>query len=187
MPEDGSYVTTMAAACRRWEAQRYAVVGVPDQAGKLKALPETELHAYQKRAKQILVEADGAKMRPCKVPAEHEPVIPKECDIVIAVAGLDVLGETIEAGCFRSRQVAAFLQKPLLHRIEEADLVQILLSERGARKSVGKWEYYVVLNKCDTQERMHSAQKIAVALQQAGVQHIAVTKLKYTDNEENNG
>ena len=165
MPEDGSYVTTMAAACRRWEAQRYAVVGVPDQAGKLKALPETELHAYQKRAKQILVEADGAKMRPCKVPAEHEPVIPKECDIVIA----------------------AFLQKPLLHRIEEADLVQILLSERGARKSVGKWEYYVVLNKCDTQERMHSAQKIAVALQQAGVQHIAVTKLKYTDNEENNG
>ena len=114
-------------------------------------------------------------------------VIPKECDIVIAVAGLDVLGETIEAGCFRSRQVAAFLQKPLLHRIEEADLVQILLSERGTRKSVGKREYYVVLNKCDTQERMHSAQKIAVALQQAGVQHIAVTKLKDTDNEENNG
>lgn len=64
---------------------------------------------------------------------------------------------------------------------------QILLSERGARKSVGKREYYVVLNKCDTQERMHSAQKIAVALQQAGVQHIAVTKLKDTDNEENNG
>ena len=90
MPEDGSYVTTMAAACRRWDAQRYAVVGVPDQAGKLKALPGTELHAYRKRAKQILVEADGAKMRPCKVPAEHEPVIPKECDIVIAVAGLDV-------------------------------------------------------------------------------------------------
>ena len=39
MPEDGSYVTTMEAACRRWDAQRYAVVGVPDQAGKLKALP----------------------------------------------------------------------------------------------------------------------------------------------------
>ena len=78
MPEDGSYVTTMEAACRRWEAQRYAVVGMPDQAGKLKALPETELHAYQKRAKQILVEADGAKMRPCKVPAEQETVIPKE-------------------------------------------------------------------------------------------------------------
>ena len=107
MPEDGSYVTTMAAAYRRWDAQRYAVVGMPDQAGKLKALPETELHAYQKRAKQILVEADGAKMRPCKVPAEQEPVIPKECDIVIAVAGLDVLGETIEAGCFRSRQACS--------------------------------------------------------------------------------
>ena len=149
-------------------------------------MPETELHAYQKRAKQILVEADGAKMRPCKVPAEQEPVIPKECDIVIAVAGLDVLGETIEAGCFRTGQVAAFLQKPLLHCIEKADLVKILLSERGARKSVGKREYYVV-NKCDTQERMHSAQKIAVALQQAGVQHIAVTKLKDIDNEENNG
>ena len=58
MPEDGSYVTTMEAACRRWDAQRYAVVGVPDQAGKLKALPGKELHAYQKRAKQILVEAD---------------------------------------------------------------------------------------------------------------------------------
>ena len=35
MPEDGSYVTTMAAAYRRWDAQRYAVVGMPDQAGKI--------------------------------------------------------------------------------------------------------------------------------------------------------
>ena len=37
----------------------------------------------------ILVEADGAKRLPLKVPAEHEPVIPSQTGHVVSVYGLD--------------------------------------------------------------------------------------------------
>ena len=35
----------------------------------------------------VLVEADGSKRLPCKVPADHEPVLLPESDIVVAVLG----------------------------------------------------------------------------------------------------
>ena len=36
----------------------------------------------------VLIEADGSKRLPCKVPADHEPVLLPESDIVVAVLGL---------------------------------------------------------------------------------------------------
>ena len=51
----------------------------------------------------VLVEADGAAMRPLKAPAEHEPVIPAVADLCIAVLGLDALGRPLaEADVHRS-------------------------------------------------------------------------------------
>src|SRR6185369_6244228 len=43
----------------------------------------------------IIIEADGARMRPFKAPAEHEPVIPPETTLVVAVAGVDILGRAL--------------------------------------------------------------------------------------------
>lgn len=44
----------------------------------------------------ILVEADGARRRPLKAPAIHEPVLPLETKWCIAVFGLDSLGKKID-------------------------------------------------------------------------------------------
>ena len=35
----------------------------------------------------VLVEADGAREKPLKAPASHEPVLPDQCDLVIGVTG----------------------------------------------------------------------------------------------------
>ena len=43
----------------------------------------------------ILVEADGAKRKPIKAPADYEPVIPKSTTAVIGVIGLDCLGKPV--------------------------------------------------------------------------------------------
>ncbi|MCA1949561.1 MAG: putative selenium-dependent hydroxylase accessory protein YqeC, partial [Treponema sp.] len=40
----------------------------------------------------VLAEADGSKHLPVKAPAEHEPVLPDLCDIVLGCVGLDCLG-----------------------------------------------------------------------------------------------
>lgn len=45
----------------------------------------------------ILVEADGARQRSIKAPAEHEPAIPDFVDLVVVVAGLTGLGRPVDA------------------------------------------------------------------------------------------
>lgn len=44
----------------------------------------------------ILVEADGAKGRPVKAPAPHEPVLPAGTGLVLGVVGLDCLGRPMD-------------------------------------------------------------------------------------------
>lgn len=45
----------------------------------------------------ILIEADGSKGLPIKSPAQHEPCIAEETDVVIAVTGAEVINRTIDA------------------------------------------------------------------------------------------
>ena len=44
----------------------------------------------------VLIEADGARRLPLKVPAEHEPVIPEMTTHVLSVYGLDSIGKRSE-------------------------------------------------------------------------------------------
>ncbi len=49
----------------------------------------------QRRALPLLVEADGARQRPLKAPAAHEPVVPDFAEVVVVVAGLSGLGRPL--------------------------------------------------------------------------------------------
>lgn len=56
-----------------------------------------------------LVEADGAKGRLLKAPAEYEPVIPSRSDRVIVVAGLDATGKLLDKRTVHRPEIAAHL------------------------------------------------------------------------------
>lgn len=58
-----------------------------------------------------MIEADGAKRLPLKVPGEWEPVIPDFTDLVVGVIGMDAVGQMIRESCHRPERVAAFLNK----------------------------------------------------------------------------
>ncbi|MCS7284016.1 MAG: selenium cofactor biosynthesis protein YqeC, partial [Anaerolineae bacterium] len=61
-----------------------------------------------------LVEADGAKGRGLKAPADHEPVIPRSSQRVIIVGNLDVLGLPLdETTVHRPERAAALLRIPV--------------------------------------------------------------------------
>ena len=63
----------------------------PGKDGKAAPLPPHLFAALPESADYVLVEADGSRGLPLKAPASHEPVIPPESDLVIAVAGLSAL------------------------------------------------------------------------------------------------
>ena len=104
-----NYAADEAALASLWAAGRYAVAGVPAEQGKLTALPPEQLTRWMAQADMVLLEADGAKRMPCKVPAAHEPVLLPESDIVLAVAGLSALGRPLREVCFRLEQACALL------------------------------------------------------------------------------
>ena len=104
-----NYAADEAALAALWAAGQYAVAGVPAEQGKLTALPPEQLTRWMAQADMVLLEADGAKRMPCKVPAAHEPVLLPESDIVLAVAGLSALGRPLREVCFRLEQACALL------------------------------------------------------------------------------
>ncbi|WP_455768094.1 selenium cofactor biosynthesis protein YqeC [Phascolarctobacterium succinatutens] len=149
-PADGSFAADAAAVQKLWQQGRYAVIGTPEPAtGKLTAPPQDLYEALKLQADVILCEADGSRHHPCKVPAEHEPVLLPDSDIVLAVAGMDALGRPLAQACQRPQLAAELLGCSLDSVIDAQMLAALLLSEQGARKNVGARAYYIVLNKCD--------------------------------------
>ena len=69
--------------------------------GRLKGLPEEMLEQILGWNVPVLIEADGARRKPVKVPASHEPVIPGETTHVVSVYGMDCIGRQIGEICFR--------------------------------------------------------------------------------------
>lgn len=149
-PVDGSFAANVPAVQNLWQQGRYAVIGTPEPAtGKLTAPPQDLYEALHLQADVILCEADGSRHHPCKVPAENEPVLLPDSDIVLAVAGMDALDNSLAQVCQRPQPAAALLGCNLNSVIDEQMLAVLLLSEQGARKNVGKRTFYIVLNKCD--------------------------------------
>ena len=149
-PADGSFAADVPAVQNLWQQGRYAVIGTPEPAtGKLTAPPQGLYNELQPQAGVILCEADGSRHHPCKVPAAHEPVLLPDCDMVLAVAGMDALGYSLAQACQRPQLAAALLDCSAEKIIDAQMLASLLISEQGAHKNVGARAYYIVLNKCD--------------------------------------
>lgn len=148
-----------------WKQNRYAVIGAYAENNKLTMSDAELLNKMLLKADIVLLEADGAKGLPCKVPAVHEPVILSACDIVIAVMGMDALKRPVPKVCFRLNETLELLQCSKEHLLTEADMAAILVSDRGSRKGVADRKFFVVLNKCDSKAAVKSALQIAAALQ----------------------
>lgn len=163
-------------ACRAcWAAGEYAVCGEPYGENKLSAPEDTVFLALLGEADALVIEADGAHGLPCKAPAAHEPVILPQSDVVIAVLGLDALGETVETVCHRPKQVCALLSCDMQHRLTCEDAATLLLSQQGARKDVGSRAFYTVLNKCDDAQRLAQGMEILQILRRDGFERAVLT------------
>lgn len=173
-----------------WANRTYAVIGErAEEKGKLCTPQQMFFKQMLSEADLVLIEADGAKRFPCKVPASHEPVILPECDIVVGIAGLSALLKPIGQNCFREADVLAFLNCYVKQDKDGAirgqvcasdcltpnELAVILSSEAGTAKYTAKRDYYVCLNQCDNEERLEFGVEIAGMLQKRGITQICLT------------
>lgn len=145
----------------------YVVAGhKEEETGKISALPEECLMNLKEVCDVMLIEADGAKHMPIKVPAEWEPVIPDFASLVISVVGLDCLGKPIRQTAHRMERTAEFLSKSMDAPVTPEDVVKIASSICGLLKDVEDRIYRVYLNKADTLSDPDKAEKIVEDLEQ---------------------
>ena len=93
-------------------AGRVVLAGAESAPGKFGAFPPEVLDRLRAAADLVVVEGDGSRRLPFKVPAAHEPVVPEWTDLLLVVAGLSSLGRSLGEVCCRAEVAAAFLAGP---------------------------------------------------------------------------
>jgi probable selenium-dependent hydroxylase accessory protein YqeC len=131
---------------------------------KVGSLPEKQLRELKDCCDVFLIEADGSKQLPLKVPENWEPVIPSIADLVISVVGLDCLGKPIRQTAHRMERTSEFLKKSLDAPVTPEDVVKIASSICGLFKNVEDRVYRVYLNKADILPDSEPAEEILKGL-----------------------
>ena len=175
-PEHVSLNIEDCRAC--WACGEYAACGETTENGKFREPKQALLEQLLVEADAIIVEADGAHRLACKAPAEHEPVILPQSDIVIGVMGIEVIGGAVGVVCHRPQHVCALLGCDEDHCLTAEDMADILISEKGTRKNVGERDFYVVLNKCDNEKRQKDGLQVISALKERGHERVVLNRFR---------
>lgn len=100
----------------------------------------------------LLIEADGARQKPLKAPATHEPPVPIFSDMVIHVTGLRALGEPLHEDLVQRAELFSQLSGlPPGATITPQAIVTMLTHPQGGRKNIPpNARRIALLNQADT-------------------------------------
>jgi len=87
-------------------------------------------------ADYVIVEADGARTKLIKAPADHEPVIPTTSTTVVVVVGANALGQRFASVAHRLDRIAALTGWQSDDVVTPAAAADILLHPKGGLKEI---------------------------------------------------
>jgi molybdenum cofactor cytidylyltransferase len=143
------------------------------------------IYAYcQAHGYSLLVEADGARQRPLKAPADYEPVIPPWVDQVVVMAGLGGLGKPLdEVSVHRPEIFAQLAGLKLGEEIQVTHLAQVLGSPIGGLKGIPEGASRVLfLNQAEGEIRRAQGARLASILADVYVR-VIIGSLQQLDGE----
>jgi probable selenium-dependent hydroxylase accessory protein YqeC len=111
---------------------------------------------------RILVEADGSKRLPLKVPAAHEPVVPAASDALIMVAGLNGLGRPLDADhVFRPALWSELTGLTPGQPVGAESLARAVVHPDGLAKGCpDEAQLVLFLNQADKPQRLKAAERV---------------------------
>lgn len=163
--ESGALAKTAEESCKILKQQSVIIAGRPANEGKITSLDGEDFKILCNLVDIVLVEADGSKGLPLKVPASHEPVIPQQATMVIVLCGLSGLGKTLFSSCHRAKQVQGLLQVSDDHIIKVDDIVKMVKKGYIEQYLIPKELFgIVIINQADDNEKMEKAFTITQGL-----------------------
>lgn len=153
-------------------AERVCVIAsAPDgSASKLLGVDPLFIDAVRPRSDLlILVEADGARHRPLKVPTARDPVIPRISAAVFGLMGASGFGEAIaEEHCY-NHEAALRLLGRTGGSFDAPGLAVLAVHPEGLRKGVlPGMAFHVIINQADLSEKRTIAHEAVSAIRAAG-------------------
>lgn len=146
LPEwDGIVDGTENEILEKMKRDGLAIAGVslPDE--KMGPLPEGMKKNIFFAADIVLVEADGSREMPLKMPRKGEPVLPEECDFLVIVAGLSSLGKSWREVCHRFALISDRISE---ESVSEKRIAWLL--EEGYGRFWKQYPCCVFLNQADS-------------------------------------
>jgi molybdenum cofactor cytidylyltransferase len=142
----------------------------------------------------VLVEADGARRRPIKAPAAHEPVLPPRTTLLVPVVGIDALDGRIRDVAHRPQMVCRLLNEGhqssvisdqlsvISHqwRVDDrltVEAVAVLLAHRqgGLKGAPDSARVIPFLNKVENADRLAAARRIAqLVLHESRIERVLI-------------
>ncbi|MBI5944197.1 MAG: putative selenium-dependent hydroxylase accessory protein YqeC [Chloroflexi bacterium] len=108
----------------------------------------------QRQNTPLLIEADGARQKPLKAPAGHEPPIPNFTEAVIVTAGLSGLGKPLNDEHVHRAEIFSSLSGLQINQPITADsIARVLTHPQGGLKNIPPTARRIaLLNQADTPE-----------------------------------
>jgi molybdenum cofactor cytidylyltransferase len=134
---------------------------------KYRGLEPIMLDPLRRLADAVVIEADGARGRSLKAPAEHEPVIPEETTLTVVLVGLDVLDQRLDAEHVHRLEVVVQVSDAVPGtEVTEDVIVDCVV--RGYVPKVPKGSRHVVFLNKATDDLLETAERLGGKILDAG-------------------
>jgi molybdenum cofactor cytidylyltransferase len=148
------------------------LTGPAGEDDRLSALPDAMLREVWALCREqgwtLLIEADGARQRLLKAPADHEPVVPDWVDGVIVTAGLSALGKPLSAeAVHRPERFTALTGLQGGEAITVEAVARLLSSPKGGLQGLPEdARRWLFLNQAETPTAQARGQRLVMQLRE---------------------
>jgi probable selenium-dependent hydroxylase accessory protein YqeC len=166
--EEDNWLATVKARIAKYGSATVIASRVRDD--KLQGIDPVLIDPLRSLVDCVVIEADGARGRSLKAPAEHEPVVAEETTLSVVMVGLDALGKTLdERHVHRVEIVKRLAQAPPASEVTEDVVVAAVID--GYMPKLRRGRFIAFLNKA-SDERLRAAEKLAEEIVRRGAPEV---------------
>ncbi|HJS74171.1 MAG TPA: selenium cofactor biosynthesis protein YqeC [Vicinamibacteria bacterium] len=167
--EEGNWLATVKARLAHYGS--VTVIENRSREDKLRGLDPVMIDPLRSLADCVVIEADGARGRSLKAPADHEPVLAAETTLTVVIVGLDALGEPLHERFVHRVEVVKRLAKapPASEVTNEVIAAAVVGGYLPKLPRGGRWLTF--LNKA-SDDRLKAAEKLGEALLRRGAPEV---------------
>ncbi len=150
--------------------QRITVAARVTEAGKLAGLSPDQPYALLMKtdAAAVIVEADGARGRLIKAPADHEPAIPPQSNVILIVMSAEAINQPLSAAiAHRPERIATLLDINPGDLLTPERIERLITSDQGGMKGIPEQATVHVLITHVSNDKLEDVQRLVAMLRTA--------------------